>query len=45
MSNSFENLIASILLLIWRFSPYRALVSSYEVPLSYTYRQLVGLDE
>jgi hypothetical protein len=32
-----------LLLLIWHSSPCRALASSYEVPLSYTYRQSVGL--
>jgi hypothetical protein len=31
-----------LLLLQWRSSPCRALASSCEVPLSYTYRQLVG---
>jgi hypothetical protein len=32
-----------LLLFQWCSSPYRALASSYEVPWSYTYRQLVGL--
>jgi hypothetical protein len=36
-------LLLLLLLLQWRSSPYRALASSYEVSLSYTYRQLVGL--